>query len=526
MNKIKKMVLIGILVLIYPLQIKAVNIVPQPTFVSEKPGEYIIKNAISIDTRDKISFEKEYLNDLLKTEFLLNPSKTRSPKDKGIRILINKNLGSELGNEGYRLQVTETGILLEAPNPAGIFYSIQTLRQLLKKEDGIVKAGYIKIIDQPRFSWRSFMLDESRYFKGKTIVKKLLDEMAVLKMNTFHWHLTDDQGWRIEIKKYPELTKTGGRRDSTQTGGWNSKKYDHQPHQGFYNQADIKEIVQYAAERHITIVPEIEMPGHATAAIASYPWLGVTKQPVKVSTKFGVMYDIFDVTDPRVMKFLQDILSEITTLFPFNVIHIGGDEVKYDQWAQSPAVKTFMKKNSLASPADLQIFFTNKMSNFLEKKNKRMLGWNDIMGAKLHDYNLNTLPASGTLSKSAIVQFWKGNLEMIREATSNGYDIVNSYHELTYLDYDTSLEKSYSFDPIPEGLDKKFHSRILGSGCQMWSEWIPTAVDMYPKIFPRLAAYAEIGWSQKENKNFNRFQNSLPYFFSRWDKEGINVKKN
>lgn len=517
---------IGTLAIVLAVKVKAINIIPQPEFVSEKQGNYILKNNVGIYTNKGMDNEVAFLIRILENEQALKSSKLKSSKTADIRLLINEELQKDLGNEGYRLRADAAGILIEASDSTGIFYGIQTLRQLFKKEAKHTELGFIMINDRPRFSWRSYMLDEGRAYKGKAVVKKILDEMALLKMNVFHWHLTEDQGWRLAIEKYPNLTRIGAKRDSTQIGGWNSTKYDGKPLEGYYTKQDIKEIVVYAKKLHINIVPEIEMPGHASAAIASYPWLGVTKLPIKVPVNFGVKYDIFDVTDPKVIDFIHNVLNEVMDLFPSDVIHIGGDEVKYDQWNESPSVQAYMKKHKLTSPADLQLSFTNNISGFLEKKSKRMMGWNDIMGAKLHDYNLDAPPVTGTLSKSAIIQFWKGDLAMIKEAVYNGYDIVNSYHEFTYLDYSSiSLQKAYEFDPAPEGLEKKYHKKILGLSCQMWGEWITSLDDMYQRTFPRLAAYAEVGWTKLENKNFERFQQSLPYFYNQWISKGISIQK-
>ncbi|MGJ1448115.1 beta-N-acetylhexosaminidase [Sphingobacterium spiritivorum] len=527
MNKVCRVICcIWISTFTFLLTAKAIDIIPMPASVLQKKGEYLVKNNVGIYTNSNDGNELRFVSKILKEEQGLESSKVTLSKHAGIRLLLNRTLQKELGDEGYRLSVDETGILIEAPASTGVFYGIQTLRQLIKKESGLARIGFVMISDIPRFSWRSYMLDEGRAYKGKAVVKKLLDEMAALKMNVFHWHLTEDQGWRLAIEKYPNLTKIGAHRDSTQIGGWNSTQYDGRPLEGYYTRADIKEIVDYAKQRHINIMPEIEMPGHASAAIASYPWLGVTKLPIKVPTSFGVKYDTFDVTDPKVIEFLQNVLKEVMAMFPSDVIHIGGDEVKYDQWNNSPEIQTYMKKHALVSPADLQISFTNYISNFLEKNKKRMMGWNDIMGAKLHDYNQDALPVAGKLSKSAIIQFWKGNVDMMKDAARNGYDIVNSYHEATYLDYSNiSLEKAYSFDPIPEGLDEQYHSKILGLGCQMWGEWISDLNDMYKQTFPRIAAYAEVGWTKAENKDYARFQQSLPYFYNRWNKNGISFNK-
>lgn len=282
------------------------------------------------------------------------------------------------------------------------------------------------------------MLDEGRYFKGKEVVFRLLDQMALLKMNTFHWHLTEDQGWRIEIKKYPLLTEIGSCRDSSEINHFHSNIFDGKPHCGYYTQEEIKEVIAYAGKHHINIVPEIEMPGHASAAIAAYPWLGTTGRQIKVQPAFGVHYDIYNITDPRVLQFQEDVLDEVIALFPGPVIHIGGDEIRYNQWKDSPKVQAYMKENKIRTPAELQVSFTNHISNMLAGKGRRMMGWNDITGDILHEYQDGTDSAGNdqSLNKSAIVQFWKGDPKLINQSLEKGYDIVNSYHEYTYLDYD------------------------------------------------------------------------------------------
>ncbi len=304
-----------------------------------------------------------------------------------------------LEEEAYELNVTKNGIVLTASSSTGWFYGVQSLIQLLpgtsdpSESSSSLEIQEIHIKDSPRFKWRAFMLDEARYFKGMDQVKMLLDEMALLKMNVFHWHLVDDQGWRIEIKKYPLLTEIGSKRKSPQVGPlmWDSPIQSAEPHEGFYTQEEIKELVRYAEERHITIVPEIEMPGHSSAAIASYPWLGTAKREIEVPIRFGgVGIDVYDVSDPKVYQFLTDVLDEVMALFPSDVIHIGGDEVKYTQWKESETVQAYMKEKGLASPADLQVYFTNQISQYLQSKGRRMMGWNEIMGHNLHEYQNDT----------------------------------------------------------------------------------------------------------------------------------------
>ena len=308
--------------------------------------------------------------------------------------------------EGYRLTVNEQGIRIEGSTPQGVFYGLQTFRQLITTHQGQIRIPYVVIDDAPAFKWRSFMLDDGRAFKGMKEVKQLLDEMAILKMNTFHWHLTEDQGWRIEIKKYPLLTEIGAHRDSTQLNWYESKVFDGKPFDGYYTQREIKEIVSYARNLHITVVPEIEMPGHASAAIAAYPWLGSTDEKIKVPCTFGVKNSAFNVADPRTRTFLKDVLDEVMELFPSRIIHIGGDEVRQEQWNNSSEVRTFMKEKGLNSAAELQMWFTNHIASYLKSKGRIMMGWNDITGDKLHGYQSEvTIEAGNQLSEDATEKY-------------------------------------------------------------------------------------------------------------------------
>lgn len=506
------------------------TVIPQPLFVEDADGECLISKNTAIITDIENKGNANYLNEMLKPAFRKS-LKLKNRGSEGIKLQIDKSLKAELGEEGYTLKVQKKLITISAPTTTGVFYGIQSLVQMLpldlEKSNGELVVACVTIKDKPRFGWRSFMLDESRYFKGMEQVKKLMDQMALLKMNVFHWHLTDDQGWRIEIKKYPKLTEIGSQRANSQIAGWKSEKYSGVPHGGFYTQKQIKEIVAYAAERNITIVPEIEMPGHSSAAIASYTWLGTAGKDIEVPGKFGRHYDNYDVTKPEVEQFLKDVLTEVFELFPSKVIHIGGDEVGYKVWEDTPHVQQYMKDNNLATPADLQIFFINKISKFIEANGRRMMGWNEIMGKNVHKgfaEKKDDKDAEIELATNVVVHFWKGSLELATEAAEKGYGIVNSLHSSTYLDYgykNISLKKAYSFEPIPKGLDKKYQANILGSGCQMWGEWIPEVKDMDNQVFPRIAAYAEVGWTAKERKNYKVFRNNLNTVLKRWEKQGI-----
>ena len=501
------------------------SVLPQPQSVQYVSGRIVLSEkpvvSYSPELEQEAAFLKMYLEQDFNTKVVLSKNKRKAD----IVLSIDENFSIDHA-EGYSIDATGEQVLVKARKPAGVFYGIQTLRQSLKEEDGQLSVLKTRIMDYPAFSWRAFMLDEGRYFKGKEVVMDLLDRMAELKMNVFHWHLTDDQGWRIEIKKYPKLTEVGAFRDSSEINHFGSNVFDGQAHGGFYTQEEIKEIVSYASQRHITIVPEIEMPGHASAAIAAYPWLGPSGARIKVPCRFGVQYNAFNVADSRVITFLHDVLDEVMALFPSSVIHIGGDELRYDAWKSSPMILDYMKEKGIGSPAGLQVYFTNSISEYLTSKDRRMMGWNEITGTQVHDYQQDGNGASDQkLSGKSIVQFWNGNPELIKETVQKGYDIVNSYHVYTYLDYSYEsipLEKAYAFNPVPEGLTAEQQRRVLGLGCQMWGEFIPTVESMNKKIFPRLAAYAEVGWTEHRNKDYGRFLKSLKEnLLVRWQKKGI-----
>lgn len=501
------------------------QIIPEPQSIKYAYGSFSFGETLKLAFTKELKNEAKLLESFLNSDFKINLEKVEQQKNADIVLELTQPRETE-DKESYILKVGKKSITITSGSSAGILNGLQSLRQIIRREEGgfLVQRGVIK--DAPAFTWRAFMLDEARHFKGKKVVKQLLDEMSLLKLNVFHWHLTDDQGWRIEIKKYPKLTEIGSTRDSTEINYFHSNVYDGKPHSGFYTQEEIKEIVYYAAARHIKVVPEIEMPGHSSAAIAAYPWLGVTGNDIEVPTKFGVHYDVYDVTDPKVLNFFNDVFDEIVALFPSSVIHIGGDEIRYNQWNDSDKVQQYMIENQLKTPAELQVFFTNKISKMLKSKNKRMMGWNEIKGDKLHEYqsDKDTKKVSQNLAEETIIHFWKGDPALMSKSIKEGYEIVNSFHQYTYLDYSYKsipLSKAYSFNPIPEGLSKKEENMVLGLGCQMWGEFIPTLEDMQKKIFPRIAAYAEVGWSRTENKDYKRFKKALPNLLKRWQDKGI-----
>lgn len=505
--------------------------IPRPQKMEVGNGTFKIDRAITINADKGFAKEAKFLAKTLQQTANVRTSFNKKGAIDFIKVPLTK-----MKKEAYSLNISPKKIIIKASSKSGAFYAIQTIIQMLPAEMSAggkvvlpLELPVVKISDAPRFAWRAFMLDEARHFKGEKEVKKLLDQMAQLKMNVFHWHLTDDQGWRIEIKKYPKLTTIGSKRTDTQRGGWGSAQRAGEPHEGFYTQKQIRDIVKYATDRHITIVPEIGMPGHASAAVAAYPELGTARHKIEVPVVFGKMYDTYNAADEKVYKILSEILDEVCDLFPSKVIHVGGDEVRFDQWKQSEEVKAMMKREGLKTMADVQIYFTNRMSKIIEKKGRRMMGWNEIMGDDLHGFLKGGQTGSAaTLSKDAVIHFWKGSADLATKAIKKGHDVINSWHSYTYLDYgygSISLGKAYNFDPIIPGLEPQYHSAIKGFGCQMWGEWIPTVERMEYQVYPRIAAYAEVGWTNLDRKNWPAFKKSMVKQEKKWDLLGIKYAK-
>ena len=501
-------------------------IIPYPNKLVEAEREFEFKGKLSANFDRLFKSEMETVGKIFEEEYF-----TRLIPSKNGNLVVRQN--SSLGKEEYKLTVTKDKILIESNSGTGCFYAFQTIRQLMKLTgNGIYKVGACTIEDSPAYPWRAFMLDEARNFKGKKVVKEMLDQMALLKMNVFHWHLTDDQGWRIEIKKYHLLTEIGAWRDSTRLrrNVWRNDRwhwddsgiYSDQPNGGFYTQNVIREIVDYAAERHITVIPEIEMPGHAMSAIAAYPWLISSGERIKVPSSLGIKKLAYNVANEKVYTFLEDILTEVMGLFPGKIIHIGGDEVKYDSWKGNPDVEKLMKQQGLKTYPDVQIYFTNRIASFIEKKGFRMMGWNEILG-NVH-VEEGEKAAESQLTKSSIIHFWKGDSLFFKEAITKGYDMVNSTGKFTYFDHHGAslpIATAYHFLPAPISLTVEQRKHVLGLGCQIWGETTPTVKLMQGYIFPRIAAYSEVGWTKEENKDFARFSTNLTFLKLYWDRIGI-----
>lgn len=414
------------------------QIIPKPaeiTLFTGSPARLTPDSLIITETQDKSFLDQagqlqQMLSEGTGLPLPLKPAGQASKKAACIVIKKDPTLAAR-GEEAYSIQSSPNGIILSAADARGIFYAGQSLVQMMPSvfHDRTADKSAVRwnisetpfrITDYPRFSWRALMIDEARHFFGEKTIKQIIDQMALLKMNILHWHLTDDTGWRIEIKKYPRLTSIGSKRRESEIGTWNSGKSDGTPHEGFYTQAQIRDIVQYAARRNITIVPEIEMPGHASAAAVAYPFLSL-KTPGEVPTTF-IVNTAFDPTSEKTYAFLSDVLDEITALFPGRIIHIGGDEVRYDkQWKGVPEIEEFMKKNGMRSYADVQMHFTNRMSGIIAQKGRNMMGWNEIYG---HDVNGDGGGKAGAkLDTNAVIQFWKGNTGLAKNAIRDGHDV-------------------------------------------------------------------------------------------------------
>lgn len=505
------------------------------------PARLTPDSLIITETQDKAFLDQagqlqQMLSEGMGLPLPLKPAGQASKKAACIVIKKDPALAAR-GEEAYSIQSSPSGIILSAADARGIFYAGQSLVQMMPSvfHDRTADKSAVRwnisetpfrIMDYPRFSWRALMIDEARHFFGEKTIKQIIDQMALLKMNILHWHLTDDTGWRIEIKKYPRLTSIGSKRRESEIGTWNSGKSDGTPHEGFYTQEQIRDIVQYAARRNITIVPEIEMPGHASAAAVAYPFLSL-KTPGEVPTTF-IVNTAFDPTSEKTYSFLSDVLDEITALFPGRIIHIGGDEVRYDkQWKGVPEIEEFMKKNGMKSYADVQMHFTNRMSGIIAQKGRRMMGWNEIYG---HDVNGDGGGKAGAkLDTNAVIQFWKGNTGLAKNAIRDGHDVINSLHTSTYLDYSYGsipLQKAYGFEPVFPGLEEQYQSRVRGLGAQVWTEWISTPERLHYQAFPRACAFAEVGWTPAGKKDFPDFKKRLKAYSERMDLMGIKFARN
>ncbi|MBO9151100.1 family 20 glycosylhydrolase [Chitinophaga sp. GCM10012297] len=424
--------------------------------------------------------------------------------------------------EGYQLTAYRTKIVLQG-HEAGLFYAVQTLQQLITRNKTLIYVPAVTIKDQPRFAYRGLMLDVGRHFFPVSYIKQFIDVMAHYKLNRFHWHLTEDQGWRIEIKKYPRLQSVASQRKETMMGPYRDGKYDGKPYGGYYTQEEVKDVVKYAADRFITVVPEIEMPGHAQAALAAYPNLGCTGGPYEVSTKWGVHKEVYCAGNDSVFAFLEDVLNEVMPLFPGQYVHIGGDECPKDRWKECPKCQARMKALGLKDEHELQSYFIQRMEKFLNSKGKKIIGWDEIL--------------EGGLAPDATVMSWRGEAGGIAAAKQK-HDVIMTPNTYLYLDYHQGnpateplgiggylpLEKVYSYEPYPPTLSAEEKKYIKGVQGNVWTEYIPDDKGVDYFTYPRALALAEIAWSPASKKNYRTFKEKLKGALEDLDARGVNFR--
>ncbi|MGQ1889292.1 family 20 glycosylhydrolase [Thermophagus sp. OGC60D27] len=513
---------------------KQLSIIPLPKEMKVHGGEFRLSDDTKIifSPNDKeIKSVAGYLANLIApaTGFNLPLLSGSEPTKNAIFLNINEGITGQKGV--YHLAVTNNTITIEAPESIGLFYGVQSLRQLLPPEiesqsvqsdiRWVIPAVTIK--DEPQFQYRGLHLDVCRHFFPVSFIKKYIDLLALHKMNKFHWHLTDDQGWRLEIKKYPKLQEVASQRKETLIGHGGKKpfKFDGKPYGGYYTQEEAREIVEYAAQRYITVIPEIEMPGHATAALAAYPHVGCTEGPYEVITRWGVFPDIYCAGKEATFEFLENVLLEVIDIFPSQYIHIGGDEAPKDRWKKCPLCQARIRKENLKNEHELQSYFIGRIEKFLNKHGRQIIGWDEIL--------------EGGLAPGATVMSWRGETGGIQAAKMN-HDVIMTPNSHLYFDfYQTDpkneplaiggylpLEKVYSYHPVPKELTPTEAKHILGAQGNLWTEYVKTQEHAEYMVFPRAAALAEVVWTPQEKRNYSDFRRRLENHFKRLDVLDVN----
>jgi hexosaminidase len=522
-NKLKKPVLLCLVILSQAV-IAQINIIPMPNTIKQLDGNDFVfnKNTRIVADADLQSVAKmldEFLSPALGFHLSLSAEKPTNNV-----VVLKLNSGLNLGEEGYWLKADSNSIIIEANKPAGIFYGIQTLRQLLPAEifnkykvDGAVwKVPPVEIEDIPQFGWRGQHLDVSRHFFPVEFIKKYIDLMAIHKLNRFHWHLTDDQGWRIEIKKYPKLTKIGAWRNSTRINDYRNPNRicENKRYGGCYTKRQIREIVQYAKERYIEILPEIEMPGHSGAAVRSYPWLSCNGQ--------GREYCL---GKEEVFKFNEDVLREVMDLFPGKYIHIGSDEVKKTGWKNCSKCHTRMIAEGIEDINNMQPYFTARIEKFVTQNGRIVVGWDEILNSGL---NSQSVLMCWRNNKYATIAANQG-CDVIMVPTSHCYfDLYQGDKAVEPLANDhgfVPLDKVYSYNPIPADLTPERQKHILGVQACLWTEYIRTPERAEYMTYPRLCALAEVAWTEPQKKNYDKFLARLKEHFKRFDYYGVNFRR-
>lgn len=504
------------------------GIIPAPKSVN------ILTRQFTVNAETVIQYENtedlpnaNLLHEFLKEKYLLNLAVIKRPTKKaGSTILFSSKETEQMPTEGYTLNINQNSIVLRGKD-AGQFYGLQTLLQLFPIERAAkLLLPCAEINDEPRFKFRGMHLDVTLHFFPVSFVKKFIDRMAQYKLNTFHWHLTEDQGWRIEIKKYPELTKSGAWRAQTLIGSAQKENpigYDNTPHGGFYNQDEIRDVIKYASDRHITILPEIELPGHCISALTAYPYLGCGDNPgpFKTIESWGIYEDVFCAGKESTFEFLEDVLTEVMDLFPSKYIHIGGDEVPKARWKTCRYCQNRIKDNNLKDEYELQSYFVQRIEKFINSKGRAIIGWDEIL--------------EGGLAPNATLMSWRGEKGGIAAAQQN-HDVIMAPNDYIYFDHYQAkpeqepmgfpgfnpLEKVYSYNPVPPSLSPEQQKHILGAEACVWTEYMATEAKVEYMTLPRLFAFSEIAWTPLERKSYtNFFEERVPVHLAKLDQTDV-----
>jgi len=494
-------------------------VIPKPLDLQIQNGRFLVDENTYVSAPEELKNEADYLVQMLSTSTGDTvPLKQDQEEERGIFLKLVDSIQNE---EGYILNVSDNSIEILGATPAGIFYGLQSLRQLMPAETETEPVGEltipaVKIVDEPRYTYRGMHLDVARHMFPVDFIKTYIDLLALHKMNRFHWHLTEDQGWRIEIKKYPKLTEIGSVRKETMVGK-NFDPYlgDGKEYGGFYTQEEVKDIVAYAQKKHITIIPEIEMPGHSRAALAAYPELGNNTGPYEVATTWGVFEEIYAPKE-ETFKFLENVLIEVMDLFPSEYIHIGGDEAPKDEWKKSAQAQEVIKREGLKNEHELQSYFIKRIEKYLNAHGRQIIGWDEIL--------------EGGLAPNSTVMSWRGTKGGIA-AARQGHDVVMTPGSHLYFDHYqaapenepmafggfTTVKKVYSFEPTPEVLTEEQKKHILGAQANVWTEYIKTSDQVEYMVLPRMSALAEVVWTPAEDRDWEDFKIRFASLAKRFD---------
>ena len=501
------------------------NVIPLPQEVTlTQKGAFVLTGATPIvypEGDEQLKNDAQFLSDYIADVTALRLTTTSAKVKNAITLRLNKKVQSK---EGYVITVDKKGVVIEGATAAGVFYGVQTLRKSIPVDKSLTEVTLpaVMLKDAPRFGYRGVMLDCARHYFPVKFVKQFIDLIAMHNMNVFHWHLTDDQGWRIEVKKYPGLAKIGSVREKTVLGH-NSDVFDDTPYGGYYTQEEAREIVKYAADRFITVIPEIDMPGHMIAALAAYPDMGCTGGPYKVCPIWGIMPDVLCLGNEKTYQFCEDVLSEMMDIFPSEYIHLGGDETPNVRWKECPKCKALMAKENL-TPGKLQGYFTNRIEKFVNSKGRRIIGWDEIL--------------DGDINQSATIMSWRGTAPGARGAKM-GHDVIMSPSSHVYFDYyqtrqgesqweeplliggNLPIERTYSLEPVPEGADAETASHIIGVQGNLWTEYIAGPSLAEYQVLPRMGALSEVQWRPQGQKDFENYKVRQTRMLKLYDAYGL-----